>query len=223
MSLDPNLGAPSADPTPDPTAGGPGGANADPGASAGASQGTPTPSERTFSQADVDRIVQDRLARDRRDRPAPERTHAAAPSAPPADIPPWAQPLLRQTAVSEVRWTVQQMREQHKDFAANETAILEKAARLAEEHPGLSPTAALRFAYDGFTREQFSKIDIEAEKKKAADEAVKAYLAKKTGTAASTPKPEGPGGTAATASADLKSKDAARQWAVTHLEQAAEA
>lgn len=213
MALDPSITTPDTDPT----AGG-----APPEPTAGASTGTTTPggaaptSERTFTQAEIDRIVQDRLDRDRRSRQAP--TPAST-----GDIPSWAAPIMRQNAVNDVRWQVQQMREQYKDFAANETPILEMAARFAEENPGISPTAALQFAYRTFGHEQLSKVDIDAVKKQAADEAVKKYLAKKTGTAASTPKPEGPGGTAASASADLKSADAARKWAVQHLEQATEA
>lgn len=166
------------------------------------------PTERTFRQADVDRIVQERIARERQRYERQAQQPQPAPQAP-ANFDAIA-PVLAQVQDLALESKIGKLGRQYPEFAQNEQEILQHALDLVQDNPAwASHPKLLEQAYRSWKFDKTQSIDVDAIKKQAGEEAVKAYLAKKGGQAATLPTPEGKGGgTPTTASPKVNWKNA---------------
>lgn len=175
-----------------------------------------TPSERSFSQSEVNRIVEERLARERRSyerqaQPEPQETRG--------------DPLAERVALLDLQYRTDKMRTQYPDFAENEADILETALQLAENASPewLRRNDILEVARRFHLYPKLSQIDVkkveEAAYKRGKSEGAQEYMGKKTAQIAGAPQIEGKGGGAPVGvrSPDPKDEKANRQWAVEHL------
>jgi len=153
------------------------------------------PAAPLHDQASVDKFVQDRLRRERAQNDAVinnlreefQRRLAAGGKAPDG-APPQPNPELSQfrNEMEDVKLdrTIEKLTRKYPDFEANENDIL-----LVAYENRVGPEAAYKlWKYDN----HYSKMDLKEIEKRAVDK----YLAEKTGTAATTPTPQGSGGSA---------------------------
>lgn len=195
--------APEGDTGDDPTAGAnagettEGAAPATPATPAAPAAEAPKP-EKTFTQAEVDAMMRERLSRPSLERQFRERgwvpkTEFERAAEQPATGTP-SDPLALHVAKLDLNYRLSEMRQRYPDFAENEVEILEVAADL-----GVNRDDLLEIAYKLHKYPQLTSIDIKKIEKEAGERAVKEYVSKKETQATTTPSPEGPGGTAPTA------------------------
>lgn len=175
---------------------------------------------RTFTQADVDRIAENERKRAERayqrqletlqrqqERPAETRDPAsdAVRAQIEALVGPIVAPIRQQQVEINLDRAVVALGKRIPEFTDEKkvTEILQTVVDMGlDRATHLSLDQALELGYRYWKHDELAKLatqqpDIEAIKKQAVDEAIKAYTTKKVETASKTPRPEGAGGTGA--------------------------
>lgn len=198
--------------TPDPTADAEATTETAPATSAPASTGMASvgTSERTYTQADMDRAAAwyRKSVREERERIEREYASQREPETDQADpairrqleamVGPMIAPLRQQQVEISLDRAVSTITKRYPDFEANQRDILEAVVEMGLDKATHIPLdQMLDMAYRYWKHDKTAAtppVDVESIKKQAKDEAIKDYLDKMKTKSSNTPRPEGPGG-----------------------------